>query len=145
MTWWAWMVLGAVILGAELFAIDAQFYLVFLGVSAALVGAASLAGIDMAESTQWMAFALLSLAFFFTFRRALYDKIRGGAPGFQESISGDTVTVSGDLAPGAEGRAELRGTEWTIRNVSADTIVGGTRAKVIKTDGVILHVESDRI
>ena len=143
MTWWAWMVLGAVILGAELFAIDAQFYLVFLGVSAALVGAASLAGIDMAESTQWMAFALLSLAFFFTFRRALYDKIRGGAQGFQETISGDTVRVPNDLAPGEERRAELRGSEWTIRNVSAGTILSGTRARVIKTDGVILHVEAD--
>jgi len=143
MTWWAWMVLGAVILGAELFAIDAQFYLVFLGISAALVGAASLAGIDMAESTQWLAFALLSLAFFFTFRRTLYDKIRGGAQGFQDSISGDTVSVPSDLAPGDEGRAELRGSEWTIRNVGAETIVGGTRARVIKTDGVTLHVEAD--
>jgi len=143
MTWWAWMVLGAVILGAELFAIDAQFYLVFLGISAALVGAASLAGIDMAESTQWLAFALLSLAFFFTFRRALYDKIRGGAPGFQESISGDTISVSSDLATGAEGRAELRGSEWTIRNVGAETIVAGTRARVVKVDGVILHVQAD--
>jgi len=143
MTWWAWMVLGAVILGAELFAIDVQFYLVFLGISAALVGAASLAGIDMAESTQWLAFALLSLAFFFTFRRALYDKIRGGAPGFQESISGDTISVSSDLATGAEGRAELRGSEWTIRNVGAETIVAGTRARVVKVDGVILHVQAD--
>ena len=35
MTWWGWMILGAVMLGAELFAVDAQFYLVFLGVSAA--------------------------------------------------------------------------------------------------------------
>ncbi len=143
MTWWAWMVLGAVILGAELFAIDAQFYLVFLGISAALVGAASLAGIEMAESTQWLAFALLSLAFFFTFRRALYGKIRGGAPGFQETITGDTVSVSGDLATGAEGRAALRGSEWTIRNVGVETIAAGTRAKVVKIDGVILHVEAD--
>ena len=45
MTWWSWMILGAVLLGAELFAVDAQFYLVFLGVSAAIVGLASLAGI----------------------------------------------------------------------------------------------------
>ena len=45
MTWWSWMVLGALLLGAELFAIDAQFYLVFLGVSAILVGLASLLGI----------------------------------------------------------------------------------------------------
>jgi len=143
MTWWAWMVLGAVILGAELFAIDAQFYLVFFGISAALVGAASLAGIDMPEWGQWLAFALLSLVFFFTFRRALYDKIRGGAQGFKDTISGDTVVVRGDLSPGAEGRAELRGSEWTIRNVSAETIVGGIRARIVKIDGVILHVEAD--
>ena len=42
MTWWAWMILGAVLFGAELFAIDAQFYLVFLGVSAAIVGLVAL-------------------------------------------------------------------------------------------------------
>ena len=42
MTWWMWMTLGAFLLGAELFAIDVQFYLVFLGVSAALVGLAGL-------------------------------------------------------------------------------------------------------
>ena len=33
MTWWGWMILGAVLFGAELFAVDAQFYLVFLGLS----------------------------------------------------------------------------------------------------------------
>ncbi|MBT8091090.1 MAG: hypothetical protein KJO01_12870 [Gammaproteobacteria bacterium] len=37
MTWWGWMILGAVLPGAELIAIDAQFYLLFLGISAALV------------------------------------------------------------------------------------------------------------
>ena len=49
MTWWTWMILGAVLLGAELFAIDAQFYLVFLGVSAAIVGFASLFGLALPE------------------------------------------------------------------------------------------------
>ena len=65
MTWWGWMVLGAVLLGAELFAIDAQFYMVFLGVSAALVGLAGLLGLAMPEWAQWMAFAALSLISFF--------------------------------------------------------------------------------
>ena len=36
MMWWAWMVLGAVLLAVELFAVDAQFYLVF-GIFGALV------------------------------------------------------------------------------------------------------------
>ena len=78
MTWWSWMVLGAILLGAELLAIDAQFYLVFLGISAALVGLASLLGIAMPEWAQWTTFAVLSLISFFTFRKSLYDKIRGG-------------------------------------------------------------------
>ena len=38
MTWWVWMIAGVVLLGTELLLIDAQFYLVFLGLSAMLVG-----------------------------------------------------------------------------------------------------------
>ena len=49
MTWWSWLILGAVLLGAELFAVDAQFYLVFLGVSAAIVGLAGLFGGGMPD------------------------------------------------------------------------------------------------
>jgi len=143
MTWWGWMILGAILLGAELFAIDAQFYLVFLGVAAALVGAASLFGIVMPEWGQWLAFGLLSLIFMFTFRRSLYATIRGGAKGFRATISGDTVDIIEDLAPGAEARAEYRGTNWTIRNVGSEIIAGGTRAVVVKVDGLTLHVNAE--
>ena len=143
MTWWAWMVLGAVLLGAELFAIDAQFYLVFLGVSAALTGAAMLLGIEMAEWVQWSVFAALSLISFFTFRKALYEKIRGGAVGFKETLSGNMVRIEADLAAGAESRTEFRGTKWTVRNVGAGTISAGTKARVVKSEGLTLHVEAD--
>ena len=143
MTWWGWMILGAVLLGAELFAIDAQFYLVFLGVSAALVGLAGMLGISMPEWAQWTAFAALSLISFFTFRKSLYAKIRGGAVGFRATISGDTVNIDDELAAGSEARAEYRGTKWTVRNTGSEAIVAGSRAKVVKVDGLTLHVESE--
>jgi len=143
MTWWGWMILGAILLGAELFAIDAQFYLVFLGVAAMLVGVTSLFGIAMPEWGQWLTFGLLSLLFMFTFRKSLYAKIRDGAPGFRETISGDTVDIVEDLAPGADTRAEYRGTNWTIRNVGDELIAGGTRAVVVKVDGLTLHVNAE--
>lgn len=143
MTWWSWMVLGAVLLGAELFAIDAQFYLVFLGLSAALVGLAGLFGIAMPEWAQWMAFAVLSLISFFTFRKSLYEKIHGGAAGFKATLSGHTVNIPSDLAPGADARIEFRGSKWTARNVGGDTISGGSRAKVVRVDGLTLHVEAE--
>jgi hypothetical protein len=79
MMWWGWMVLGALLLSAELFAVDAQFYLVFLGVSAALVGVLALAGIELPEWGQWALFAVLALISFVTFRKSLYEKLRGGA------------------------------------------------------------------
>ena len=143
MLWWHWMILGAVILGAELFAIDAQFYLVFLGVSAALVGLAGLVGISMPEWAQWTTFAVLSLVSFFTFRKSLYQKIRGGAVGFRATISGETVNMKEDLAAGSETRTEFRGTKWTVRNTGPESIAAGTRAKVVKVDGLTLHVEAE--
>lgn len=143
MTWWSWMILGAVLLGAELFAVDAQFYLVFLGVSAALVGFAALFGIAMPEWGQWMAFATLSLLSFFTFRKSLYEKIRGGAPGFHATLAGTSVKVDEELAPGDETRLEYRGTRWTARNVGDAPITAGTRATVVEVDGLTLRIKAE--
>ena len=143
MTWWSWMILGAVLLGAELFAVDAQFYLVFLGVSAALVGLASLFGIAMPEWVQWMAFATLSLFFFFTFRKTLYAKLRAGGEEYRSSIAGESVKIDQDLAPGGRGRTEYRGTKWDVYNVGEQAITGGTRAKVVKVDGLKVHVVAE--
>ncbi len=143
MTWWGWMILGAILLGAELFAIDAQFFMVFLGLAAGIVGLASLLGIAMPEWAQWLAFAILSLVFMVTFRKSLYEKIRGGAKGFRGTISGYSVNIIDDLAPGADARAEYRGTNWTVRNTGESLIAGGTRAIVVKVDGLTLHVNSE--
>jgi len=143
MVWWQWMVVGAVLLGAEMFAIDAQFYLVFIGVSAALVGLAGFIGIDMPLWVQWAAFGALSLISMFTFRRRLYMKIRGNVEGFKESLAGNTVNVSADLAAGAEMRLDYRGTKWTARNTGNDVIAAGSRAKVVEVDGLTLFIEAE--
>jgi len=143
MLWWQWMILGAILLGAEMFAIDAQFYLVFLGLSAALVGLAGLFGINMELWVQWTVFGVLSLLCMFTFRRQLYEKIRGNVEGFRDSLAGETVTVGQDLAAGGEMRLEYRGSQWTVRNVGTAPITGGSRARVVKSDGLTLHIEAE--
>jgi membrane protein implicated in regulation of membrane protease activity len=140
MIWWGWMILGAVLLSVELIAVDAQFYLVFLGVSAALVGVAAALGITLPEWGQWLTFASLSLFFFFTFRRTLYVKIRGRGENYPETLAGETISLVDDLEPGAEARTQYRGSGWTVRNVDSKTISGGGRAKVVKVEGLTLHV-----
>jgi membrane protein implicated in regulation of membrane protease activity len=143
MTWWSWMILGAILLGAELTAIDVQFYLVFLGLSAALVGLAGWLGIDLPAWAQWLSFAVLSLIFLFTFRKSLYQKIRGGAVGFDNSPKGESLTATSDIAPGADARVAHRGSDWTALNVGESEIENGSKAKIVKVDGLTLHISAD--
>ena len=46
----------------------------------------------------------------------------------------------GDIAPGAEGRAELRGTSWTIENVGDGPLTAGQKCTVDRVDGLKLYV-----
>jgi membrane protein implicated in regulation of membrane protease activity len=140
MTWWAWMILGAVLFGAELFAIDAQFYLVFLGVSAAIVGLLSLLGLSAPEWVEWLVFAGLALVSMFTFRKALYEKIRGNVPGFRSGMAGDFVELPAGLQPGQSIRTAFRGSTWTVVNEGPLPIAVGQRAPIIRSEGLTLYV-----
>lgn len=143
MTWWTWLILGAFIFGAELIAIDAQFYLIFIGLSAVLVGLLELAGVNMPDWVQWIVFASVSLIFMFSFRRALYEKIRGDVPGFHEGMAGESVTIASVLAAGQQGRVSFRGTDWTVINEGSNDIAAGTRIDIARSEGLTLFVNAD--
>lgn len=143
MTWWGWIIIGTILLGAELFAVDAQFYLVFLGLSAAIVGLLGLAGWDMQEWAQWLLFAALSLVSMFTFRKSLYEKIRGNDVELKEGVTGEQVEIREDLAPGDSGSLEFRGSVWKVKNVGSRLIPAGSKVAVIRTEGLTMHVSSD--
>lgn len=144
MQWWAWMILGAVLFSAEMFAIDAQFFLVFLGLSAALVGLAGVAGISMPDWVQWLVFATLSLISMFTFRKMLYDQIRGNVPGFKDDVTGDYVELSDDLGPGQRSRIEFRGSEWDVVNAGDAQIDSGSRVRIKKREGITIFIDNEQ-
>ena len=76
MPWWGWLVMGMGLLAVEMFVIDAQFYLVFVGAAAAIVGLLGLAGVQLPDWSQWLVFAALSLIAMVTFRRRIYELVR---------------------------------------------------------------------
>jgi membrane protein implicated in regulation of membrane protease activity len=141
MQWWIWMVAGVVLLGLELLVIDAQFFLVFLGLAAIAVGAASLAGLGGPDWVQWLLFGVLALVFTFGFRARLYQKLRGSVPGYDDGLAGHAVTLADPLAAGAEGRIEFRGSTWRVLNVGSEPIPAGGRARIVSTEGLTLRVE----
>ena len=143
MPWWGWLVLAAMLLAIELFVIDAQFYLVFLGVSAALVGLISLVDGTILPWQQWLAFAGLSIATMLAFRDRVYQLVRKRTGHVQEPLTlGDRVTIPVRLEPGQSCRADYRGSSWTARNVDQQPIDAGKEAVIAHVDGLTLHVRA---
>lgn len=141
MPWWGWLVLGLGLLGAEMFLIDAEFYLVFVGISAVLVGLAGMAGVAGPAWVQWLVFALLAVLTMVAFRRRIYELVRGRAGEvLQRVTSGDRVVVVTRLEPGAECRVDYRGTSWTARNVATQPIDAGTEAEIVTVNELTLHI-----
>lgn len=144
MPWWAWLVLGIGLLGVEMFVIDAQFYLVFIGLSAAVVGLLGLAGIQMPEWAQWLIFSVLAIGAMLAFRRRLYELVRGRSGQVEERLTvGDRVVIISRLEPGQSERVEYRGTTWTARNTGSRAIEAGREAIIAHVDGLTLHVTAE--
>jgi membrane protein implicated in regulation of membrane protease activity len=141
MPWWGWLIAGVALLGIEMFVIDAQFYLVFLGASAALVGLLGLAGVTLPEWGEWLSFAALAIVTMIAFRRRLYELVRRQDAPVQERVTtGDRVVVPTRLEPGQSCRVDYRGSSWTARNAGGKTIEAGSEASISHVEGLTLHL-----
>lgn len=138
------MVLGIGLLGVEMFVIDAQFYLVFVGLSAAVVGLLGLFGVDLPEWGQWLVFSALAVAAMLAFRKRLYDLVRNRSGHVEERLTvGDRVVIPARLEPGQSGRVEYRGSSWNARNTGTAAIEAGREAVIAQVDGLTLHVTAE--
>ncbi len=142
MLWWQWMILGSVFLGAEI-AVDAEFYLVFVGVSALLVGLLGTTSVALPTWGQWLLFAGISVANLVIFRAQIYQKIRGQVPDRAEGVDGEIALVSEDIPPGEMGSAKLRGAVWQARNIGSESLAAGSRAIVQGTNGLVLELRAE--
>lgn len=141
MPWWGWVSFGIVLMGVELVAVDAAFYLIFVGAAAVCVGIIGLAGLALPEWGQLLVFAVLAVASMVLFRGRLYDRIRGGLPGFEYTVDGRIVSVEEEVSRGGQTRVSLQGTQWPAVNVGPGPIPAGTRARIVRRDGMNLSIE----
>ncbi len=141
MNWWGWLIVGFVLMGAELTAVDAAFYLIFVGAAAIFMGILGLAGLTLPVWGQWVLFSVLAVGSMVLFRRKLYDRLRGGAEGFDGSAAGAMVAVEEIVPPGGRTRVRLRGSQWTAVNVGPAPIAAGADARVVEADGLELKIE----
>ena len=144
MVWWNWLLLGLVLLAAEM-ATPGGFYILFFGLAALIVGA--LAGLEWINTAwlQWLLFSVLSMISLFLFRNSLLVWMKAHEPAGPDvdSLVGELAVLTEDLPPGELGKVELRGTTWSARNAGQTVLTKGHRARVQRVDGLTLWISSD--
>ena len=143
MNWWGWIIAGAILLGAELSFVNAQFYLVFIGSAAILVGLIT-AAMPVPVWAQWGLFALLAVVSMVSFRRRVYDRFHAALPQVNTGPAGGVITLKVSLAAGESCQAEHGGTFWTVRNDSDTTLAPGSRARITSVRDLTLLVRPEK-
>jgi membrane protein implicated in regulation of membrane protease activity len=142
MPWWGWIVVGAVLLGAELFVVPTDFFLVFLGVAAFAVGGIGFVGIALPPWGQWATFGVVAALSLVCFRGWLRTRWPG-ATRADDTLVGEIAVAREPLAAGASGQIELRGATWSVRNAGDVALAPGDRARVERVEGLTVHVRRE--
>jgi len=142
MTWWYWLLLGLILAGAEMTA-PGDFFLLFFGIAALVVG--GLAGFELvvADWLQWLLFSVIAVVSLLLFRPPLIRMSREQKSHPVDTMVGEAAVLLEDLPAGQTGKAELHGSTWSARNAGEAPLHKGQRATVAKVDGLTLWLKPE--
>ena len=144
MEWWHWLALGLILVALEM-AASGGFYVIFFGVAALAIGGLHLFDLAGPAWFQFLLFSVISVASLLLFRNPLLRMLNmDGVPDNVDSMIGETAVPLDDIAPGAVGRAELRGTVWSARNQDSAALVRGQRCTVVEVDRLMIFLKPER-
>ena len=144
MVWWAWIILGIACMAIEVH-FTHDFTLFCVGASAFIVAAITVFTNGAPHWSQWIIFAALSVTILMGLRKPLLGRFqahRGRDADFQYLV-GEVATPADDLPANAVGRAELRGSSWSARNVESVGLRKGQRCRVERVDGLTVWLKAE--
>jgi inner membrane protein len=144
MIWWYWLLLGLLLLGAEMMT-PGGFYILFFGLAALVVGAIAGTGLIESDSAQWLLFTGIAIVSLLVFRGPLLARMKASEIQHPDvdSMMGEIAIPVDTLAAGAVGKVELRGTTWSARNAGPTPLTKGQRSKVTGMDGLTLLITGE--
>ena len=140
MVWWIWVLIAFAILALELTA--ATLHVGFFAVGALVVAIVVGAGVDLPLWGQLVIFTGVSLIAFFFLRPVLVRKLKLDQKKVVDSLVGEQALALEDIAVGGNGRAEMRGTTWSARNIGETALIRGQRCTVAEVNGLVIHLRA---
>jgi inner membrane protein len=144
MAWWGWAILGIACMVIEVH-LTQDFTLFCVGVAAFVVTAVAAFAVDLPYWSHWLLFSALSVVVLLTVRKPLLGRLRPdrGRDADFDYLLGEVATPSEDLAGNGVGKAELRGSVWTVRNAEPTNLSKGQRCRVTRIEGLTLWIKPE--
>jgi membrane protein implicated in regulation of membrane protease activity len=140
MSWWVWVLLGFLLLGVEFVA--TTMHLGLFAIGAFFVAILVAVGIPLPLWAQVVTFTGATLFAFFFVRPVLVRKLKLDDRKIVDSLVGEQALALEDMPAGGNGRAEMRGSTWSARNVGETALIRGQRCIVAGVDGLSIHVRA---
>lgn len=142
MTWWIWILIGIGLAVMELG--TPGFFIIFLSAGAVAAGLTAFLAPTASLTVQILVFSLVSVVSLVLFRGKLMRRYGlDQPPPSRDEIVNEVAVPMEDIAPGATGKAELRGTTWNARNAGGAVLSRGSRCRVERVDGLTLWLRND--
>jgi inner membrane protein len=140
MPWWIWVLAAFLLLTVEFFSTTAHigFFAVGAFIVAILVGA----GVSMPLWSELLTFAISSVVLLIFVRPIVVRKLGLNKTPIVDTFVGEAATALEDMDVSGNGRAELRGTTWSAKNVGAARVARGQRCVVDRIEGLTLHIRA---
>lgn len=140
MVWWIWVLIGLLLLSIEF--VSSTMHLGLFAVGAFVVAILVAVGIEMPLWVQLVLFTVISIVSLLFIRPVLVKKLRLSEKKQIDTLVGEQAMAMEDIAPATVGKAELRGTTWSARNIGEVVLVRGQRCVVAHVDGLTIHVRA---
>jgi membrane protein implicated in regulation of membrane protease activity len=144
MLWWHWLVIGLILVALEM-AASGGFYVIFFGIAALAIAGLHVLNAAGPVWVQLLLFSLISVGSLVFFRGRFLKWMQLDQPGRDvDTMVGETAVPLEDIAAGAVGRAELRGSVWSARNQDSATLARGQRCTVVDVDRLMIFLKPER-
>lgn len=140
MNWWIWTLIGFFFLALEF--VTTTMHSAFFAAGAFLVAILVGVHLDLPLWAQLLIFTLFSLITLLILRPLIVAKLNLSKTKYVDTMVGEQAIAIDDMPVAGFGKAEMRGSTWSARNVGETALTRGQRCVVEKIEGLVLHLKA---
>jgi inner membrane protein len=140
MPWWIWVLFGLLLLAIEL--ASSTLHIGLFAIGAFTVAILEAFGVHMPLWAELMTFTVVSVVSIVVVRPILIRKLGLDHKRVVDTLVGEQALALDDIEPRGIGKAEMRGTSWSARNIGETIVTRGQRCVVTDIEGLVIHIRA---